>query len=193
MTFSTNVFANADPPQEETQPQVEENIGAITPSGNLTLVDDVSSKDTDFMTVVSKNGNYFYMVIDRDGDNENVHFLNMVDEADLMSLMTGESVSIPEQEEIIEEVEPLEPTIDEDVEEEIMEEVIENKQISTATSFLLVFLLVGAIGFGINFIKNKMNNDKVDDMPYDEDDYNDENQDDEYIGEDEEIEYDVDD
>jgi len=42
----------------------------LTPSGNLTLVDDFSgetARDKQFMTVVSKNGNYFYIIIDRAG------------------------------------------------------------------------------------------------------------------------------
>ncbi len=71
----------------------------LTPDGNLTLVDDilqnesytVSDKkvvqDKQFLTVQSKSGNYFYLVIDRSGDSENVYFLNLVDEADLMQLV----------------------------------------------------------------------------------------------------------
>lgn len=79
---------------------------SLTPSGNMTLVDDILQdesyyvqdekvvKDKQFITVESKNGNYFYIIIDRSGDTENVYFLNLVDEADLLALMEdGESES----------------------------------------------------------------------------------------------------
>ena len=70
----------------------------LTPEGNLSLVDDLlqsvpyTSVETElenkqFITVQSKSGNYFYLVIDRSGDSENVYFLNLVDEADLMALI----------------------------------------------------------------------------------------------------------
>ncbi len=71
----------------------------LTPDGNLTLIDDILQADNyssdegvtvgnkQFITVQSKSGNYFYIVIDRSGDTENVYFLNLVDEADLMALM----------------------------------------------------------------------------------------------------------
>ncbi len=62
----------------------------FTPDGNLTLVDDMEKEDKQFITVQSKNGNFFYLVIDRSGDAENVYFLNLVDEADLMALMESE-------------------------------------------------------------------------------------------------------
>ena len=73
-------------------------LTAFTPDGNLSLIDDfdLTSVDEDgartgkqFITVRSKNGNYFYIIIDRAGDEENVYFLNMVDEADLFALMEG--------------------------------------------------------------------------------------------------------
>ena len=64
---------------------------ALTPDGNLSLIDDIGSSTRSgkqFITVETKNGNVFYLIIDRDdGGEETVHFLNQVDEADLLSLM----------------------------------------------------------------------------------------------------------
>ena len=88
--------AEPAPEPEETEPPVtvlDENSGPLTPEGNLTLVDDYHTTYSDgsgqqFITLVSKSGAYFYLVIDRaaDGD-QTVHFMNLVDEADLLALM----------------------------------------------------------------------------------------------------------
>ena len=68
----------------------------LTPDGNLELVDDVTqeSDGKQFITVQSKNDNTFYIVIDRDKDTDNVYFMNLVDEADLMALMEDGEVTV---------------------------------------------------------------------------------------------------
>ena len=67
--------------------------GALTPDGSLTLVDDVDDEDAEnmqFMTVTTRDGSYYYIIIDRSGSEDNVYFLNAVDAADLMNVMTDE-------------------------------------------------------------------------------------------------------
>ena len=71
----------------------DEETGALTPEGNLTLVDDYHTDYSDgngqqFITLVSKSGNTFYLVIDRNAKGQQtVHFMNLVDETDLLALM----------------------------------------------------------------------------------------------------------
>ena len=91
----------AAPVEQPVLPEVVEDVvtvtdetsGALTPEGNLTLVDDYYTNYSDgsgqqFITLVSKSGATFYLVIDRNAKGQQtVHFMNLVDEADLLALM----------------------------------------------------------------------------------------------------------
>ena len=86
------ITGTADSGTEDSD-QTDSGNGVLTPSGNLSLVDDVSDTDAekmDFMTVTSKDGHVFYIVIDHNAASQNVYFLNQVDESDLMALMSDQ-------------------------------------------------------------------------------------------------------
>ena len=84
--------------EEDVVTVTDETSGALTPEGNLTLVDDYHTSYSDgsgqqFITLVSKSGSTFYLVIDRNAKGQQtVHFMNLVDEADLLALMEEEDV-----------------------------------------------------------------------------------------------------
>ena len=96
MGLSVTAFAQGtdQPPAEDatndTNVVVEEteDSPALTPEGNAALVDDFGG-NKQLITVTTKAGNYFYILIDRANEDKEtaVHFLNQVDEADLEALM----------------------------------------------------------------------------------------------------------
>ena len=140
--------------EEEPVTVTEQDTGPLTPEGNLTVVDDYQTTFSDgtaqqFITLVSKSGAYFYLIIDRaaDGD-QTAHFLNMVDEADLLALMDEEDIPEPEPEpEPAPEPEPLpepEPEEEED----------------GAGKFILVLLVLAGIAGGGAYLWLKMQQKK---------------------------------
>lgn len=96
---SVTAFAQANENAEQTEAteQVVEEQPAEQPAtegtpfstpGNGQLVDDKENDSTkQFLTVQTKNGNTFYMVIDRSGTSENVYMMSLVDENDLAEFL----------------------------------------------------------------------------------------------------------
>lgn len=77
-----------EPTEEPATEGMEPEGQPLTPEGNATLVDDYYG-DKQLITVTTKAGNYFYILIDRANEDKEiaVHFLNQVNEADLMALL----------------------------------------------------------------------------------------------------------
>ena len=100
-SFSMPAFASGSDPAPEPLPEIldektttggmEPEGVPITPKGNATLVDDFYG-DKQLITVTTKAGNYFYILIDRANEDKetSVHFLNQVDDADLLALLDEE-------------------------------------------------------------------------------------------------------
>jgi len=78
----------------EAEPEVPEEIAVTTatagvfntPQGAGALLEDVCANEVNrqFITVQSRGGNVFYIIIDHDRNGQNVYFLNAVDDFDLL-------------------------------------------------------------------------------------------------------------
>lgn len=90
--------AESEDGEQTDEPIIIKPENAFTPDGNMTLIDNVEGEDEgqkQFIIVQSKNGHYFYIVIDYSTEGENtVHFLNQVDEADLMAILAEEEITL---------------------------------------------------------------------------------------------------
>ena len=157
--------------EEDVVTVTDEIYGALTPEGNLTLVDDYHTDYSDgsgqqFITLVSKSGATFYLVIDRNAKGQQtVHFMNLVDEADLLALMeeeaadayTAEKEAAAQAEQERKQAEEDAKKAAEEAEASGTEQTGGNKVTKYAATFLGVLALVGlAAGGGIyTFMKQK--------------------------------------
>ena len=124
---------------------------ALTPDGNLTLVDDYDEAHADgsgkqFITLVTKAGNTFYLIIDRDDEGEQtVHFLNLVDEADLLALMDEDTAA--KYTKLETEVQPPAETQKPEDNEDKPDEEKPAPKANPLPALLLVLALLGGGGF----------------------------------------------
>ena len=174
----------AAPVEQPVLPEVVEDVvtvtdetsGALTPEGNLTLVDDYHTNYSDgsgqqFITLVSKSGNTFYLVIDRNAKGQQtVHFMNLVDEADLLALMEEEDADAyiaekeaaaqAEQDRLKAEEEAKKAA--EEAAASGTEQPKENKVTKYAGAFLgIVALIALAAGGGFYFYRQQMQKKKA--------------------------------
>ena len=152
----------------------DETSGALTPEGNLTLVDDYHTNYSDgsgqqFITLVSKSGNTFYLVIDRNAKGQQtVHFMNLVDEADLLALMeeeeadayTAEKEAAAQAEQDRLKAEEEAKKAAEEAAASGTEQPKENKVTKIASGFLGVVVLIALAAGGIFYAFTKQKQKK---------------------------------
>ena len=152
-----------DTSEEDAVTVTDETSGALTPEGNLTLVDDYHTDYSDgsgqqFITLVSKSGNTFYLVIDRNAKGQQtVHFMNLVDEADLLALMEEDAAdAYTAEKEAAAQAEQERKQAEEDAEKAAEEAAAsgteqpkENKVTKIASGFLGVVVLIALAAGGI--------------------------------------------
>ena len=172
----------ATPVEQPVMPEVVEDVvtvtdetsGALTPEGNLTLVDDYHTSYSDgsgqqFITLVSKSGATFYLVIDRNAKGQQtVHFMNLVDEADLLALMEEDAADAYTAEKEAAAQAELDRLKAEEEAKKVAEEAAtaeppkENKVTKYAGAFLGVVALIAlAAGGGFYFYRQQMQKKKA--------------------------------
>ena len=142
--------------EEDVVTVTDETSGAMTPEGNLTLVDDYHTDYSDgsgqqFITLVSKSGATFYLVIDRNTKGQQtVHFMNLVDEADLLALMEEEDAdAYTDEKEAAAQAEQDRLKAAEEAVASGTEQPTKNKVTKIASGFLGVVVLIALAAGGI--------------------------------------------
>ena len=172
------------------QPAETQTGHGLTPSGNLTLVDDFGERNGEgqqFVTLVTKNGNYFYLIIDRDEKGEEtVHFLNLVDERDLFALMEDDEKAAYESQLAAEQAareaaekaaaEAASQTGESETQKPEDEPAKEGKKTNIAP-VLIIIVLMAAAGGGWFFMQTKKKK-KAESAPDPDADYTDEDDED---------------
>lgn len=190
LTVNTESETDEEPTEET------EDTGAFSEAGNLSLLDDVgtdTAKELEYMTVQTKSGAVFYLVIDRSADTENVYFLNQVDAADLMAIMDDAEKQEYEsslQDEVTEV--PETPVEEEPVTEE---EPVEEEKPAVQTNNLALFGVIGVIAVavigGYAFMKKKAKkegSDLEEDLEfYDDEEYENEDEQEPEFAEEEDV------
>ena len=168
----------------------------------------------EFYTIQAASGKVFYLIIDRDGEEEVVYFLTEITENDLLNVTSDNSETLPKNSAALEsqipvtesalpnnnteiddthEVEtPVEETTDESVEETEEESEAETEE-PVKSNPLVGYLIMGIFGAGVigaayyfKVVKKKQDGDFVEDEDEEDDD-------EEYESESEESETDGDD
>ena len=152
MTAFAQSSAPAEPATAPDEIVIEDNH-TLTLDGNAQLMDDVTDNENlQFITVTARDGNEFYIIIDKGAQSENVYFLNTVDESDLAALVEdytpGQTTQQQPEPSSTPSTEPAEP---EQEQEKQPEPDTENT--NSSFLFLIVLVLAGGAGLAVYYFK----------------------------------------
>lgn len=134
-------------PQEETQ----DGETPFSIPGNGEVLDDKTGDGTkEFLTIQTKNGNTFFLVLDRSSNTENVYMLSMVDENDLAEFLDETKTEEAPQVVIPETEAPAESETESETGSEPVQPEEEDGR-NTGALLAVGVLAAGAIGAGYYF------------------------------------------
>ena len=166
--------------------------GDTTDSADKSSESSTSEQGKEFYTIQTASEKVFYLVIDRDGDEEKVYFLTEVSENDLLNTTSDNSETLPKNSAALESAIPVKDadldnnntdatgnkkqdaeTVEENTEEGSEPETTEQKQDGSGFSYLIMGIAAAAV-IGVVYIikaKKKKENFIDDDEDELEDDY----------------------
>jgi len=173
----TNSAPEGDPPPTIEAVPVPSN--PLTPPGTGTVVDSATDRDgKEFFTIVTEDGNIFFLIIDHRRSANNVYFLSTVTEEDLLSL--AQQGGIPGGDsDIISAVPPIEqPEPETPILPEMPEEPEPEQPASGSNRLIPILVVVAGVGGAAYYFKIvKGKRDDADDELYDDEDEDDDSED----------------
>jgi len=150
----------------------------LTPDGTGTVIDNVTDDGIEFFTVFSEDGNEFFLIVDRQRNNDNVYLLNTVTEEDLMSLARNNGREIAPTDPNFSGVLPSQTHPDSIADTSSIEDDIEETSITVPTTsnnnnlilVIVIVALVGGVAYYFKIYKKKQDDHALDFDDEDEDD-----------------------
>lgn len=130
----------------------------------------------EFYTIRTKSGKIFYLIVDMDKTDDNVYLLTEVGENDLLNFTDSDTVTLPQNQAVMESSLPLEivdqepETEPEEKEPEEEAKPAERTRNNSGTILLMVLALVGVGGgyYFLKFVRGKKESFEYDDEDEDE-------------------------
>lgn len=130
----------------------------------------------EFYTIRTKSGKIFYLIVDMDKTDDNVYLLTEVGENDLLNFTDSDTVTLPQNQAVMESSLPLEiveqepETEPEEKEPEEGAKPAERTRNNSGTILLMVLALVGVGGgyYFLKFVRGKKESFEYDDEDEDE-------------------------
>lgn len=160
----TDEAAQTEAAAETEVPVVVEETPFSVP-GNGELLDDKTDDDTkQFLTIQTKNGNTFFLILDRSSNTENVYMLSMIDENDLAEFIEDTDTQAEQETETPQVVIPETEETQEETELETEPEE-QPEGMNTSALLAVALLLAGGIGgfYYLKVVKPKKAEEDADD------------------------------
>ena len=164
------VLEETDTSEEDTGETIDRS-SAFSVAGNAEVQDDITDDfSKEFLTIVTKNNQTFYVIIDRSSTTDNVYMLSNIDEDDLQEFLTevsdGEeetetaTVILPEKSVTEDEAETADADDEEADQEESKDDTVQNAGMAG-----ILVVALGALAAGYYFKIYKPKHSGVEDAP----------------------------